>query len=201
MSGIDTNYTAYQNDTFGSDSKNTRTRRRINQQIEIRNLDSNSGKKRGRQSYDRNSSNEKSDYNVDDSENDEGPTISKHAATFNQPINQKHGRISSINAQEDQNWRKEHFNNELDGNKLNENNRDDRPSDLVEFQTPIGLDYSPIGYSSTQAKLRRNNYPQEGTVSVSESEDDLRYLGVQDENRGRNKDVSPHNRHARPRSS
>lgn len=196
MSGRDTNYTAYQNETFGSDSKNTRTRRRINQNIEIKNLDSDSGKKRSRVSYDRNSSNEKSDYNVDDSENDDGPTISKHAATFNQPINVKQGRISGISVQEDKNWGRSNLNNDL-----TQNNRDDRPSDLVEFQTPIGLNYSPIGFSSTQQKSRKNNFPREGMGIVSDSDDDFRFLGVQDENRGRNKDVSPHNRDAMPRMS
>lgn len=140
----------------------------------------------------RSSSAENSDYNVDD-ENDE-PVFAKASIQFNQPINQKKaGVFNSINFQDNKDYTPDRT-----GHK-----DDYRPSDLVQFQTPGGGVLSPIAYSSIDGKMRgRNDYPLDEPYSGSEISDDYKYLGTRLNARdSRPKDVSPHNRNARPRSS
>ena len=175
-----------------------RTRRRINQQqIEIGNLGSNSGKKQ----YSRGSSEDRSDYNVD-SDNDDTPIITNKSIQFNQPINQKGGvmnSMSSHNSKQDYTPdRHADFKASIDNSKPD----DKRASDLVEFQTPGGNMLSPIGYNSTEAKFRgRPGYPADDAGSASDSSDQYKLGGGLNQRQSRPQDVSPHNRDAKPRSS
>ena len=96
MSRYDSEYIGYQDNNLGSGNKNTRTRRKINNHIDVGNLDHYPEPSNTKNIHGGNSSNEESDYNVDDSENEDRPTISRQAATFNLPINQKSGMVSII---------------------------------------------------------------------------------------------------------
>jgi hypothetical protein len=199
--------------TYGDTSgRNVRTRRNINQRISVGNMDSGPGSYS--QKYkDRSSSNDKSDYNVDESENEEVPVINKSSALFSPPINEKGGGIRRANYQQHDNP----FDNVKTSNpqyqdyspkkpsSINTKDNELIPSRSDEFQTPFNVGASPIGQSSTQDK-RRSKFTSSADIAFdskdgSDDSDDLRVLDSDDLVRGRNKDLSPHNRLARPRSS
>lgn len=83
----------------GSPSSFSRSRRRYNQpEIQIGRLTDNSAKKGSR-----GSSGGGSDYNVD-SDTEDGPVITNKSIQFNQPINQKNGKISTISYQDEKEY-------------------------------------------------------------------------------------------------
>lgn len=206
-SGSPYDYDGAYGDTSG---RHIRTRRNINQRISVGNLDSEPGSIL--QKYkDRSSSNDRSDYNIDESESEEGPVISKTSAVFSPPINQKGGGVNRANYNQHDNP----FNNVRTSNtqfqemspikpsKKNNQNDGVRPSDIDNFQTPFTIQASPIDPSSTQDKRRFQDFRRASDLAFDSEDgyDDLRVLDSDDLARGRNKDVSPHNRNARPRSS
>lgn len=194
-----------------SQERQMRTRRNLNTQINVGNLDSGissaekSNKNRG-------SSNDRSDYNIDESESEEGPTINKNSSVFNPPINEKKNRINSIDYENNERLiggkplgGLENDLNEVSPiNARNKFRRNDgmRVSDLEDFQTPLNTGMSPIGMSSTQARLRNREFRQNQDLNLDrESSDEPSIMDSDDLYRGRPRDASPHNRFARPRSS
>lgn len=199
------------NTSIGSPrSGGIRSRRRINQQISVGNLDSgidSTDKKRNNRS----SSNDRSDYNIDESESEDGPTIKSPSNTFTPSINQKGGGINRANASHSDNPFPEAriSNSQFQGISPIKNGKKSigsesvRPSDLEAFQTPFGGAASPIGHSSTMQKNRyaRDRQSEVQFGSDDDSDDNL-ILDSDDLKRGRLRDdISPHNRDARPRSS
>jgi hypothetical protein len=201
----------YSINSGNSINANLRSRRNINAEIKVGALDDislSSDKKR----KNRENSLEHSDYNIDESESEEGPIIAKNAAMFHPPINEKQGKIGNIKYQEpdgpfaisSQNETK----NQYDSSPINTRNKysrdnDDRPSELDQFKTPLGVGMSPIGYSSTEGR-RRERDPLARNLRDrldSDDSDDVQVLDSDDLGRGRQQDRSPHNRNARPRSS
>lgn len=194
-----------------SQERQIRTRRNLNMQINVGNLDSGitSAEK---PTKNRGSSNDRSDYNIDESESEEGPTINKNSSVFNPPINEKKNRINSIDYQNNDRLiggkplgGLENDLNEVSPiNARNKFRRNDgmRTSDLEDFQTPLNTGMSPIGMSSTQARLRNREFRQNQDLNLDrESSDEPSIMDSDDLYRGRPRDASPHNRFARPRSS
>ena len=187
-----------------------RSRRRINQQISVGNLDSgissNSKYRSGRSS-----SNEKSDYNIDESESEDGPNVKTFSNSFNPSINEKGGGIQRANGRSTDNPFSEvkASNSQFQGispikqGKKSVGGESVRPSDLEAFQTPFGGTGSPIGMSSTMQKNRYDkNRQSEVQFDSDDDSDNNLVLDSDDLKRGRLRDdISPHNRNARPRSS
>ena len=192
-------------------STNIRSRRNINAEIKVGSLEDNSMSS-GKKPRNRESSLEHSDYNIDESESEEGPIIAKNVAMFHPPINEKQGKIGNIKYQEPDGpfaiSSQNDGRNQYDSSPINPRNKfskdnDVRPSDLDQFKTPLGVDMSPIGYSSTEGR-RRERDPLARNIRdrlESDDSDDVQVLDSDDLGRGRQQDRSPHNRNARPRSS
>lgn len=196
----------YKDESTASFGPNKRTRRRINNQTADYNPADSPNKSPVKVAV-RAEVNDKYDYNIDESINEDRPTINKNSYVFNPPINEKNGAIASINFQDGINSRVKSskiFDDELGTispiNSRNEYTRDKRTSDLVEFQTPNIAGLSPIGHSSTIQRNRKWKVNPDLDAQDSDSSDDAHVIDS-DLVRGRNKDISPHNRHARPRSS
>ena len=192
---MDNSSVTQSHDGYESPSKYKRTRRKINQpEIEIGNLDSVDKRKSFA------SSDENSDYNVD-SDPEDGPLTAKTSMHFNSSINnKKHRNVSSMNV----NSHKDITSNKTNLTaKVDEQFRDKRPSDLVEYQTPHEAIFDTTKYDYNVPRYGQGN-KQLDIATPTESSEDYRYLGDDNTNnhmRGRNKDISPHNRNARPRSS
>lgn len=201
----------YSVNSSSSINTNLRSRRNINTQIKIGALDDIS-QSSGTKPKNRESSLEHSDYNIDESESEEGPIIAKSAAMFHPPINEKKGKIGNIKYQEPDGpfavSSQDEGRNQYDSSPINPRNKinrdnDIRPSDLEQFKTPLGAGMSPIGYSSTEGR-RRERDPLARNIRdqlESDDSDDVQVLDSDDLRRGRQQDRSPHNRNARPRSS
>ena len=193
-------------------STGVRSRRNLNARVEVTTFDDDSSSRRNERDN-RRSSTHDSDYNIDDSESEEGPILNKNSHVFNPPINEKQGKIGMIAHQSrdgpfDVRLQSE-SKNQFDVSPINsrkESSRADgkRPSDLVEFSTPNSMGLSPIGYSSTEGRRRDRDSNLRVTgvkVDSDDDTDDIQVLDSDDFKRGRLNDASPHNRNARPRSS
>lgn len=196
----------YKEESTASFGPTKRTRRKINNQTSDSNLNE-SPKKAPKKVEVKANLNDKYDYNIDESINEDRPTINKNSYVFNPPINEKNGSIASINFQDGINSKLKQSKNFDDDigqvspiNARNGYTRDKRTSDLVEFQTPNIAGLSPIGHSSTVKNNRKWKLDQNLDMQGSDDSDDAQIIDS-DLIRGRNKDISPHNRHARPRSS
>ena len=83
----------YKEESTASFGPAKRTRRRINQQNNDDEINESPGKKHSKFQA-RSDSNDKHDYNVDESINEDSPTINKNSYVFNPPINEKKMELS-----------------------------------------------------------------------------------------------------------
>lgn len=200
----------YKDESTASFGGKNKDRRRFNQEIRVGGFDEDSPQKVRRQKN-RDSSNDRFDYNVDESMSEDGPTINKNSYVFNTSIGNRK-KLNNMNMRDSEEVFDVKRSDPLFGNDQNEispinsrdkyrNNEDKRPSDLVEFTSPLNAGKSPVGYNSTQTKARNYYVDSQNDMLASDSSDDGQVLDSSDFARRRNKDVSPHNRFARPRSS